>query len=141
MVTEKLHIIFFNINYYKIVNLPQKINRDNIVLLNSVINQANLWCMKSVKTRGFFLFVFFRIWNEYAILQNNSSISPNLGKNGPKKYMYLNLSHAVLIKIFFTLLSIVFRFFTVVFFSSFFFLILLLWISFVFYDGLSKKAG
>ena len=142
MVTEQLSIIFFNINDYKIVNLQQKINRDNTVLLNSVINQAKLWCMKSVKTRGFFWSIFFRIWTEYAkLLQNNIGISPNLGKNGPKKYLYLNLSHAVILKIFFTLLSIVFHFFTVVFFFSLFFFILLLWISFVFYDGLSKKVG
>ena len=55
--------------------------------------------------------------------------------------MYLNLSQAVLLKIFFTLLSIVFHFFSVVFFFSLFFFILLLWISFVFYDGLFKKVG
>ena len=66
------------------VNLSQKINRDNIVMLNSVINQAKLWCMKSVKTRGFFWSLFFRIWTEYVILQNNISISSSLGKNGPK---------------------------------------------------------
>ena len=33
---------FFDINDYKMVNLSQKINRDNIVMLNSVINQAKL---------------------------------------------------------------------------------------------------
>ena len=53
------------------------------------------------QNRVFFWFVFFRIWTEYTILQNNISISPNLGKNRSKKYLYLNLSHAVLLKIFF----------------------------------------
>ena len=66
------------------MNLLQKINRGNIALLNSVINQAKLWCMKSVKTRVFFWSLFFRIWTEYVILQNNISISLNLGKKGPK---------------------------------------------------------
>ena len=123
--------IFFDINDY-IVNLQQSINRDNIVLLDSVINQAKLWCIKSVKRRVFFWSLFLCIWTEYKIVQNIISISTNLGKNRPKKYLYLNLSNTVVLKIFFTLLSIVFHFFTMVFFFSVLFFILLLWISFVF---------
>ena len=62
----------------------EKVNGSCLTMSRKHFHQAELWCIKSVKRRGFFWSLFFRIWTEYAILQNNICISPSLGKTDQK---------------------------------------------------------
>ena len=62
----------------------ENVNGSCLTMSRKHFHQAKLWCIKSVKRRGFFWSLFFRIWTEYAILQNNICISPSLGKMDQK---------------------------------------------------------